>query len=146
MGDGKTVYIRVIVTDGADNVGKSAEDNSNGTSAVIPSANTAPTVTASFAGKDTNYITIYATGQDREGGTLTYTLYVKTASGSWQSKATTTGSPNSRVTLTASGLTQYTDYYYKVDVRDRGYLTGTTGQKGSIKTYCPRFLAVHWSI
>ena len=28
-------------------------------------------------------------------------------------------------------LTQYTDYYYKVDVRDNGYLTGTTGQLGN---------------
>ncbi|MCI8397543.1 MAG: hypothetical protein HFJ52_08065, partial [Clostridia bacterium] len=137
MGNGKTVYIRVLVTDGAGNIGKSAENSSNGTSAVIPSANTAPTVTASFARKTINSIVINATGRDKEEGKLTYTLYVKTASGSWQSKATTTGSPNSQVILTANDLSVYTDYYYKVDVKDSGGLTGTTGQIGTIKTYCP---------
>ncbi|MCI8396896.1 MAG: hypothetical protein HFJ52_04425, partial [Clostridia bacterium] len=129
--DGTTYNLRVTVTDEA---GWTKEGTANATTIV---ANTAPTVTAEFASKDTNYIKINATGQDKEGGTLTYTLYVKTASGSWQSKATTTGSPNSPVTLTASGLTEYTDYYYKVDIRDNGNLTGTTGQLGSVRTYCP---------
>ena len=128
--DGTTYNLRVTVTD---NAGWTNEGTETATTTI---ANTAPTVTASFASKDTNYITINATGQDKEGGTLKYTLYVKTESGSWQSKATTTGSPNSKVTLTASGLTEYTDYYYKVDVRDNGNLTGTTGQLGSVRTYC----------
>ncbi|MCI8396228.1 MAG: hypothetical protein HFJ52_00575, partial [Clostridia bacterium] len=129
--DNTTYNLRVTVTDNA------GWTNEGTGSATTNKANTAPTVTASFASKTTNSITINAKGQDREGGTLTYTLYIKTASGSWQSKATTTGSPNSQVTMTARGLTEYTDYYYKVDVRDNGNLTGTTGQLGAIKTYCP---------
>ncbi|MCI8396508.1 MAG: hypothetical protein HFJ52_02175, partial [Clostridia bacterium] len=128
--DGTTYNLRVTVTD------KAGWTNEGTATATTTVANTKPTVTASFVSKDTNYITINATGQDKEGGTLKYTLYVKTESGSWQSKATTTGSPNSKVTLTASGLTEYTDYYYKVDVRDNGNLTGTTGQLGSVRTYC----------
>ncbi|MCI8396751.1 MAG: hypothetical protein HFJ52_03600 [Clostridia bacterium] len=138
MGDGKTVYIRVLVTDRAGNIGKSAEDSSNGISAVIPKKNTAPKVTASYANdKGTDYIKINATGTDNEGGILYYTLYVKTASGSWESKATKSETAGQSVTMIASGLAEYTDYYYKVTVRDNGNLTGTTEQLGLIRTYCP---------
>ena len=78
MGDGKTVYIRVIVTDGAGNIGKSAEDNSNGTSAVIPSANTAPVVQeVKFSSKTTNSITVTAIAKDAQNDNLTYTLYIR---------------------------------------------------------------------
>ena len=78
MGDGKTVYIRVLVTDGAGNTGKSAEDSSNGTSAVIPSANTAPVVqTVMYVNKTTNSITVTARATDAQNDALTYTLYIR---------------------------------------------------------------------
>ena len=78
MGDGKTVYIRVLVSDGAGNTGKSAEDSSNGTSAVIPKKNTAPVVeTVTFVDKTTNSITVSARATDAENDELTYILYIR---------------------------------------------------------------------
>ncbi|MCI8397426.1 MAG: hypothetical protein HFJ52_07465, partial [Clostridia bacterium] len=78
MGDGKTVYIRVLVTDGAGNIGKSAEDSSNGISAVIPKANTAPVVqTVTYVNKTTNSITVTARATDAQNDALTYTLYIR---------------------------------------------------------------------
>ena len=116
MGDGKTVYIRVIVTDGAGNIGKSAADNANGTSAVIPIKNTAPVVqTITYKSKTTNSITVTAKATDAQNDKLTYTLYTSTNNSTWTQKATSSSvSSGTEVTLTASGLSQYTYYYVKI--------------------------------
>ncbi|MCI8397096.1 MAG: hypothetical protein HFJ52_05610, partial [Clostridia bacterium] len=105
-----------LVTDGAGNIGKSAEDNSNGTSAVIPSANTAPVVqSVTYKEKTTNSITVTARATDAQNDNLTYTLYTSTNNSIWTQKATSSPvSSGSTVTLTASGLSQYTYYYLKV--------------------------------
>ena len=116
MGDGKTVYIRVIVTDGAGNVGKSAEDSSNGTSAVIPKANKAPVVkNITYVSKTTNSITVTAMATDADNDDLTYTIYTSTNNSTWiQNETSSSVSAGTTVTLTASGLSKYTYYYVKV--------------------------------
>lgn len=143
MGDGKTVYIRVLVTDGAGNTGKSAEDSSNGTSAVIPSANTAPVMqNVTYSSKGTNYITVQVMATDAQNDALTYTMYISTDGSNWTQKATSSStSAGSTVTLTANGLSEYTYYYIKVRATETSTAQKYYNEKNCstypIRTYCP---------
>ena len=123
--------LRIIVTDNAGWTKKSGK--------ITVNTNKAPTITASYASKDTNYIKINATGKDEDGDKLTYKLYVSTDGTNWgTAKATLSNqTQGTQVTLTASGLVPYTEYYWKVDVTD-GIKPESTGKQGWIRTYCPR--------
>ena len=127
---GKKYDLRVIVTDKAGWTKASSK-----TSVQL---NRAPTITASYASKDTNYITIKATGKDLDGDKLTYKLYVSTNGTTWgTAKATLSNqTQGTQVTMTASGLTKYTQYYWKVEVSD-SVATANTGKQGWVRTYCP---------
>ncbi|MCI8396290.1 MAG: hypothetical protein HFJ52_00950 [Clostridia bacterium] len=127
---GKTYDLRIIVTDNAGWTKKSSK--------ITVNTNTAPTITASYASKDTNYIKINATGKDADGDKLTYKLYVSTDGTNWgTAKATLSNqTQNTQVTLMASGLSEYTEYYWKVEVTD-SYTTANTGKQGWVRTYCP---------
>ena len=91
---------------------------------------------AAFNSKTTNSIKVTARATDENGDTLTYKLYTSTSkNGSYTQKATTSASQNSTVTLNATGLSQYTTYWWYVQVSD-GEET-ITSSKQSVRTYCP---------
>ena len=99
--------------------------------------NTAPeTPTVTYSSKTTSSITLQAKATDADGDQLTYTLYTSTSSnGTYSQKATATGNSGSNVSLTASGLSEYTTYYYYVTVTDQ--IANNESTKGqSVKTYC----------
>lgn len=125
---GESYTIKVVVTDNAGNsttVTKVEKTNA------VPGA---PTVT--FNSKTTNSITVQAKSTDADGGNLTYTLYTSTSSsGNYTKSATATGSSGSNVSLTASGLSQYTTYYYYVTVTDQ--ISNNQSSTASQRTYCP---------
>ena len=144
MGNDKTVYIRVLVTDGAENTGKSAEDNTNGTSVVIPRINTEPKLQiVGTPSKTTESITVVAKATDDENDTLIYTLYVSTNNTNWGTAKAISGitEAGTEVTLTANELKQYTDYYIKVTVEENATSPNLSAEKkyGSptkVRTYC----------
>ena len=112
------------------------------TSAVITQAtkqaNVAPsTPTTTFSSKTTNSITVTANATDSNGDKITYKLYTSTSENSgFTEKATSSSTASgSQVTLQATGLSQYTTYYYYVTATD-GIETATSAT-GSVRTYCP---------
>ena len=93
-----------------------------------------PTMT--FKSKTTSSITVDAVVQDKAGRDITYTLYVSTnKNGPYTAKASTTKVAGTKVTLTASGLSMYTNYYYYVGIQS-GKVTAETTSKGNVRTYC----------
>ena len=131
LADNTTYNLRVIVTDKA---GKTS--NKTATQKTV-TANVAPVIaTAAYNSKTTNSITITAKATDANGDNLTYTLYTSTSqNGSYTQKATTSASQNATVTLSATSLSNYTTYWWYVEVSD-GEATATSN-KQSTRTYCP---------
>ena len=130
--DGTTYNLRVIAFDKA---GK--QTPSSVITQTTKLANVAPSVpTVTFNSKTTNSINISAKATDNDGDNLTYKLYVSTAQNSgFTEKATSSATSETQVTLQATGLSQYTTYYYYVTVTDgKETETSTTSYQ---KTYCP---------
>ena len=124
-----TWYLHVLAQD---NAGNQKEEISN----AITISNKAPTVTASLASKTTNSITVSVTGQDNDGDNLTATLYTKTASGSYIASGTASIAGGSGTqSITASSLSNYTDYTYYVVLTDNIETVQTT--EITVRTYCP---------
>ena len=102
------------------------------------STNTAPAIiTNELNGKTTTSFTINANATDTDGDSLTYKLYTSTSeNGTYTLAETSAVTPqNTQVTLSKTGLTQYTTYWWYITVTD-GTETTTSG-KQSVKTYCP---------
>ena len=130
--------VRVIITDAAGNsTTPDANTTIQNTSTII---NTAPTFTEQAAGApvaNTNsQITVTATATDPdEGDTLTYTLYWGTSSTNiTNSGMTKTGTSGQQVSFTKTGLSNYTTYYFRVDVTDNKETT--KGNDSSERTLC----------
>jgi len=74
---------------------------------------------------------------EETGKDLTYTIQVSTnGSSGWITKGTTYGKSGSSISITASGLSQITSYYWKVIVTDTGGLSVDTGTNSAITTMC----------
>ena len=131
LADNTTYNLRVIVTDKANNT-KEATTNQT-----TVSANVGPVIaTVAYNNKTTNSIKVTARATDANGDNLTYTLYTSTSeNGSYTQKATTSATQNTTVTLNATGLSNYTTYWWYVQVSD-GEVTATSN-KQSVRTYCP---------
>lgn len=120
-----TYTYTVEVNDSYDTITKSATFTT-GTS------NTAPVfVTNELQTRGTNSLAITAKATDAEGDNLTYELYIVGKSGV---QATATAAQNTSVTLTATGLTQYTTYTWYVKAKDATLSTDSDQQ--SARTYC----------
>ena len=130
--DGTTYYLRVIVTDKAGRTKISTAV----TQATVKS-NTAPTTpSVSYSSKTNTSITVTARSSDVDGDTLRYTLYAGTTSGNLNKvSGTVTKEQNQTVTISVSGLSSYTYYYWRVDVSD-GKETTKGSVQSSIRTYC----------
>ena len=130
--DGTKYDFRVVTTDNAGRAGTSATK-----SATTVVANTAPVIeSAVFSSKTTNSLTFTAKATDAQNDKLTYTLYVSTDGNNWTSKQILSNQTSgTTVTLTAGGLSEYTNYYWKIDVSD-GKLN-SAGRSSTIRTYCP---------
>ena len=114
--------------------------NTASSSLTVTKAGTPPTVVVASADRSydngTHKITIKATGNDAEGGTLTYTVSYGTSE-TYGNTKTTTGLAGQEVTITIdSGLDMATTYYYKVDVKDTDNTSAQTPYTNSVKTYC----------
>ena len=134
--DGQTYWIRVVVTDNAGNVGKSAEDN-GGTQIATPSANTPPyNASTSCSSKTTTSMTITARAYDNDSPiqTLTYKLYWNGSSSVYDTKTGTSG--NSVTFNTVTGLREYTTQTYSWIVEINDGHGGSTRVYGSGRTYC----------
>lgn len=115
-----------------DNAGNSRQSNT-----IEVTTNLAPnTPTVSFSSKTTDSISVTATATDEnDGQSLTYTLYTSTSeNGTYTNKGSQTATEGTAVSLTASGLSQYTTYYYYVDVSDG--IANTASSKANVRTYC----------
>ena len=130
--DDMTYYIRVIVTDKANNQ-KVSETLIQKT----PIANTAPTVpTVAFSSKTNTALTVTAQSSDVDGNDLTYTLYAGETSGNLDKvSSSTTVAQGQTATITLSGLDSYVYYYWRVDVSD-GVATTQGAEQSKVKTYC----------
>ena len=131
LADNTTYNLRVIVTDKANNT-KEATTNQT-----TVSANVGPVIaTVAYNNKTTNSIKVTARATDANGDNLTYTLYTSTSeNGSYTQKATTSATQNTTVTLNATGLSNYTTYWWYIQVSDGEALQ--TSYKQSTRTYCP---------
>ena len=129
-----TYYLHVLTQDKA---GNKTETISQPITVTLP--NNAPVISSvSFNSKTTNSITVNAQATDADNNNLIYTLYTSTlpSSGFTQGAASSATTSGSTVTLTASGLSQYTNYYYYVSVTDgKETIQSTTSE--AVKTYCP---------
>lgn len=117
-----------------DNAGNSKQSNT-----ISVTTNFTPsTPSLNLTNKTTNSLQVQTRSTDQnDGQTLTYTLYTgSSSSGPWTSKATTSATEGNYVTLTASGLSQYTYYYYYVKVSD-GYASVDSSKSSRVRTYCP---------
>jgi len=90
--------------------------------------------------KDTDRITIGAKAKDEDGDNLTYFLYVGTTEDNLKQVDISAGitadiSQTTGTTVKNLGLTQYTTYYYRIDVTDQK--TTTEGEINYVRTYCP---------
>ena len=101
-------------------------------------ANTPPTkAVVSFNSKGTNYIKVNAKSTDAEGDNLTYTLYYGTSATSLtNSTPLTNQTQNVPISIqTPTNLSQYTYYYWRVDVSD-GKATTQGDVQTQVRTYC----------
>lgn len=128
-GTSYTVYVKAIDKAGNETIGQ--------VSAQTEVANQAPTdLSVSYNTKSTNSITINAKANDADGNQLTYTLYTAISeNGNYTEKANQTAASNMQVSLQATGLSQYTTYYYYVTTSD-GKET-VKSSTSSVRTYCP---------
>jgi hypothetical protein len=129
-----TYYLHVLTQDKA---GNKTETISQPITVTLP--NNAPVISSvSFNSKTTNSITVNAQATDADNNNLIYTLYTSTlpSSGFTQGAASSATTSGSTVTLTASGLSQYTNYYYYVSVTD-GKETIQSSTSSAVRTYCP---------
>ena len=99
--------------------------------------NQAPEISSvNYVSKTTNSITVRAQATDADGDELKYTIYTsENVNGPYTARGTATGSSGSTVTLTASGLSEYTNYYYYVDVTDK-IATDEDSKGKNVRTYC----------
>ena len=132
LSDNTTYTLKVVATDNAGN-----DVESSNITQKTPVANQAPVISSTGVNtKTTNSITINETATDADNDNITYKLYTSTSSSSgFTQKASTSSTSGTQVTLTASGLSQYTTYYYYIEAFD-GKST-TKGATASVKTYCP---------
>lgn len=125
--------IKVVVTDKAGN-----RNESNVITVKTQLGNRAPVISSTtLDSKTTNSITIKAKATDANGDKITYELYTSTSNSSGFTKKATESqmASGSEVTLKASGLSQYTTYYYYVIAKDED--AQTKGSTSSVRTYCP---------
>ena len=126
--------LKVIVTDNAGNQNEASTSIKTGISNVAPQV-----ASVTYSTKTTNSLTIKARATDgNSSDRLTYTLYTSTSQNSgFTSKATVSNQvPGTEVTLTATGLNQYTYYYYYVTVSD-GKANAQSATQTKVRTYCP---------
>ncbi len=126
--------LKVIVTDNAGNQKEASTNIKTGISNVAPQV-----ASVTYSTKTTNSLTIKARATDgNSSDRLTYTLYTSTSENSgFTSKATLSNQvPGTEVSLTATGLNQYTYYYYYVTVSD-GKLSAQSATQARVRTYCP---------
>ena len=134
LAENTSYTLKVIVTDNAGNQKEASTSIKTGISNVAPQV-----ASVTYSTKTTNSLTIKARATDgNSSDRLTYTLYTSTSENSgFTSKATVSNQvPGTEVTLTASGLSQYTQYYYYVTVSD-GKASAQSGTQGWVRTYCP---------
>ncbi len=134
LNDGTPYYIRVIVTDEA---GRRSTSSTVAQNTVV--ANTAPSkAQVSYNTKGTNYIKVNAKSEDKDGDKLTYTLRYGTSSSNLNySTDLTNQEQNVQVAIqTPTNLSQYTYYYWRVDVSD-GKATTEGDIQTQVRTYCP---------
>ena len=127
LNDGTPYYIRVTVTDEA---GRTSTSSTVAQNTVV--ANTAPSkAQVSFNTKGTNYIKVNAKSEDVDGDQLTYTLYYGTSANSLtNSTELSNQTQNVQIALqTPTNLSQYTYYYWRVDVSD-----GKATTEGDVQT------------
>ncbi len=132
--DNTTYNIVVEAVDKAGNV-----RTGTGITATTLVANTPPTkAVVSFSSKGTNYIKVNAKSEDADGDNLTYKIYVGTSSTDLSySNELTNQIQNVQVSIqTPSNLSQYTYYYWRVDVSD-GKATTQGDIQTQVRTYCP---------
>lgn len=92
--------------------------------------------TMKFKSKTTNSITIDTVVEDEAGRNITYTLYVsENKAGPYEAKANKEAVAGTNVTLTASNLDMYTNYYYYVGVKS-GTVTAESSTKNQVRTFC----------
>ncbi len=133
LNDGTPYYIRVEVTDES---GRSSTSSTVAQNTVV--ANTAPSkAQVSYNTKGTNYIKVNAKSEDIDGDNLTYTLRYGTSSSNLNySTDLTNQTQNVQVAIqTQTNLSQYTYYYWRVDVSD-GKVTTEGDLQTQIRTYC----------
>ena len=101
--------------------------------------NTDPVLqSVAYKEKGTDYITFNVRATDTDGDKLTYYVYTGTSKTNLTRKGTLSGqTQGSTVQLKASGLNEYTDYYYRVDVYDGSVTKQGTVSSSTIRTYCP---------
>jgi len=112
--------------------------NMQTTSTITALTNRAPVIqSVNYSTKSTNSLTITARATDADGDNLKYTLYTSTSQNSgYTAKGTANGASGTTVTLQATGLNEYTVYYYYVVVTDN-IATVESGKGNNQRTYCP---------
>lgn len=99
--------------------------------------NTPTIVTSTLKSKTTNTLTISAKATDAEGENISYKLYTSlNENGTYTEQELKSDVVSNReVTLNATNLTQYTDYYWYVTASDG--ITTAKSDKKKTRTYCP---------
>ena len=130
--ENKTYDLKVIVEDKA-----KLTSNRTITQIIVQSNNVPVIESAKYNSKDTTSITVTSKATDIDGDKLTYKLYTATSqNGSYTLKTTSSETTQgTTVTLTATGLSNYTTYWWYVQVSDGKEIA--TSSKQSTKTYCP---------
>ncbi len=134
ISDNTTYSIIVEAVDRAGNV-----KTGTGITVTTLVANTPPTKPeVSFNSKGTNYIKVNAKATDVNDDKLTYTLYYGTSSSNLDySILLLDQDQNVQVTITTpTNLSEYTYYYWRVDVTDGKVITQGDIQT-EVRTYCP---------
>ena len=134
LAENTSYTLKVRVTDNAGNAKEASTTIKTGVSNVAPKV-----ASVAYSTKTTNSLTIKATATDANSSDkLTYELYTSTSQSSGFTKKATLSNqtPGKEVSLTATGLTQYTYYYYYVKVSD-GKASAQSATQTRVRTYCP---------
>jgi len=101
----------------------------------LPDNNSAPEITtqAYASSRHTDYIYVSTAATDADGDTLTYTLNWGTDT-NYGNTETLTGASGEIIEFQKTGLANYTDYYWRIDVSDGK--ESISGVANSTKTYC----------
>ena len=104
----------------------------------VTKVNNPPVIgTVTVTNKTTNSITVEATATDVDSTNLTYILSAGTSQTNLSYKSTSvSGTQGQKVTLTVNGLSEYTDYYYNVQVSD-GTNSPNKVSASTVRTFCP---------